>query len=38
MLPDQEAVLASREGQDRYARGLVEGLEAFLRERAQEQP
>ena len=38
MLPDQEAVLASREGQDRYARGLVEGLEAFLRERAREQP
>jgi len=38
MLPDQEAVLASREGQDRYARGLVQGLEAFLRERAQEQP
>jgi N-acetylmuramoyl-L-alanine amidase len=38
MLPDQEAVLASREGQDRYARGLVEGLEAFLRKRAQEQP
>ncbi len=37
MLPDQEAVLASREGQDRYARGLVEGLEAFLRERAGEQ-
>ncbi|MBI2614730.1 MAG: N-acetylmuramoyl-L-alanine amidase, partial [Gemmatimonadetes bacterium] len=31
MLPDQEAVLASEEGQWRYARGIVEGLEEFLR-------
>jgi N-acetylmuramoyl-L-alanine amidase len=35
MLPDQEAVLASEDGQWRYARGIVEGLEAFLVERAQ---
>jgi N-acetylmuramoyl-L-alanine amidase len=35
MLPDQEAVLASEDGQWRYARGVVEGLESFLRERAQ---
>jgi len=34
MLPEQEAVLASEAGQWRYARGVVEGLEAFLRERA----
>jgi N-acetylmuramoyl-L-alanine amidase len=33
MLPDQEAVLASEEGQWRYARGVVEGIEGFLRER-----
>ena len=32
MLPDQEAVLVSEEGQWRYARGIVEGLAAFLRE------
>jgi N-acetylmuramoyl-L-alanine amidase len=30
MLPDQEAVLASEAGQHRYARGVVEGVEAFL--------
>lgn len=30
MLPDQEAVLSSEEGQHRYARGVVEGIEAFL--------
>jgi N-acetylmuramoyl-L-alanine amidase len=35
MLPDQEAVLASEEGQWRYAWGVVQGLEAFLIERAQ---
>jgi len=34
MLPDQEAVLASEDGQWRYARGIVEGLEEFLRGRA----
>lgn len=38
MLPDQEAVLASDEGQWRYARGIVEGLAAFLRERAATRP
>ncbi len=38
MLPDQEAVLASPEGQERYARGVVDGIEAFLRERALGQP
>jgi N-acetylmuramoyl-L-alanine amidase len=31
MLPDQEAVLASEEGQWRYARGVVEGIAEFLR-------
>jgi N-acetylmuramoyl-L-alanine amidase len=34
MLPDQEAVLASERGQWRYARGIVEGLVTFLRQRA----
>ncbi len=34
MLPDQEAVLASEAGQWHYARGLVDGIAAFLRERA----
>jgi N-acetylmuramoyl-L-alanine amidase len=33
MLPDQEAMLLSEDGQRRYAQGIVEGLEAFLRER-----
>ncbi|MBI4502723.1 MAG: N-acetylmuramoyl-L-alanine amidase [Gemmatimonadetes bacterium] len=37
MVPDQEYWLTSPEGQRRYARGLVEGIEAFLRERAQKQ-
>jgi len=32
MLPDQEAVLVSEEGQWRYARGVVEGMAAFFRE------
>jgi N-acetylmuramoyl-L-alanine amidase len=32
MLPDQESVLVSDEGQWRYARGVVEGIAAFLRE------
>ena len=36
MLPDQEAVLASEDGQWRYARGVVSGIEAFLRDRARE--
>jgi len=31
MIPEQEAVLASREGRLRYARGVVEGVAAFLR-------
>ncbi len=34
MLPDQEAVLAGDDGQWRYARGIVEGIEEFLRGRA----
>ncbi|MBI4421968.1 MAG: N-acetylmuramoyl-L-alanine amidase, partial [Gemmatimonadetes bacterium] len=37
MLPDQEYWLASPEGQRRYARGIVEGVTAFLRERARSQ-
>jgi len=36
MLPEQEAVLGSEDGQWRYARGVVRGIEGFLRERAQE--
>ncbi|MFN2570832.1 MAG: N-acetylmuramoyl-L-alanine amidase [Gemmatimonadales bacterium] len=32
MLPDQEAMLASPEGQLRYARGIAKGIEDFLRE------
>jgi len=36
MLPEQEAMLASEEGQWRYARGVVRGIEGFLRERAGE--
>lgn len=34
MLPDQEAVLSGAEGQERYARGIVRGLESYLAERA----
>ena len=34
MLPDQEAMLGSEDGQRRYARGLARGIENFLRERA----
>ncbi len=34
MIPEQEAVLASEEGQLRYARGIVEGIAAFLRQRS----
>src|SRR5207244_4783433 len=36
MLPEQEAVLASEDGQWRYARGVVSGIEAFLRDRARD--
>ena len=36
MMPDQEALLASDDGQWRYARGIVRGIEEFLRERARE--
>ena len=36
MLPEQEAVLASEDGQWRYARAVVRGIENFLRERARE--
>jgi N-acetylmuramoyl-L-alanine amidase len=32
MLPEQEAVLVSDEGQWRYARGVLEGIATFLRE------
>ena len=34
MIPEQEAVLASEEGQRRYARGVLRGIEDFLRWRA----
>lgn len=34
MIPEQEAVLTSEEGQWRYARGVLEGLGDFLRGRA----
>lgn len=36
MLPEQEAMLESEDGQWRYARGVVQGIEAFLRDRARE--
>lgn len=36
MMPDQEAMLASEDGQWRYARGVVRGIAAFLRDRAGE--
>ena len=36
MLPDQEAMLGSEEGQGRYARAIVRGIENFLRDRARE--
>ena len=36
MLPEQEALLASEDGQWRYARGVVSGIEAFLRDRARD--
>ena len=34
MIPEQEALLESPEGQQRYARGIVRGIEEFLREMA----
>jgi N-acetylmuramoyl-L-alanine amidase len=37
ILPEQEATLRSADGQQRYASGVVEGLKAFLRRRAQGQ-
>ena len=36
MLPEQEALLASEEGQGRYARAILRGIEGFLRQRAKE--
>ncbi len=36
MVPEQEAALRSEEGRRRYARGVFEGLRAFLREHAAE--
>jgi N-acetylmuramoyl-L-alanine amidase len=36
MLPEQEAVLASEDGQWRYARAVASGIENFLRERARD--
>ena len=35
MIPEQEALLRSEDGQWRYARGIVRGIEEFLRARAQ---
>jgi hypothetical protein len=32
MIPEQEALLATPEGQLRYARGVAKGIEDFLRE------
>ena len=36
MIPEQEAMLASDDGQWRYARGIARGIESFLRERAKQ--
>lgn len=36
MVPEQEAALRSEEGRRRYARGIFDGLRAFLRDRAAE--
>ena len=36
MMPEQEALLRSEEGQWRYARGILRGIESFLRQRARE--
>jgi N-acetylmuramoyl-L-alanine amidase len=35
MIPEQEAMLGSPDGQLKYARGIVKGIEDFLREMAQ---
>jgi len=32
MIPEQEALLASSDGRMRYARGVANGIEEFLRE------
>ncbi|HET9709706.1 MAG TPA: hypothetical protein VFP39_15510, partial [Gemmatimonadales bacterium] len=37
MMPDQEAVLASDVGQQRYAEGLFKGIVDFLLERARDE-
>jgi N-acetylmuramoyl-L-alanine amidase len=34
MIPEQEAILGTPDGQLRYARGIVQGIESFLREMA----
>ena len=31
MLPEQEAAMRSAEGRERYARAVVDGLEAYFR-------
>lgn len=36
MIPDQERLLRSEDGQWRYARAVAEGIETFLRERARD--
>jgi N-acetylmuramoyl-L-alanine amidase len=36
MMPDQERLLGSEDGQWRYARGVVDGIRAFLRGRARD--
>jgi N-acetylmuramoyl-L-alanine amidase len=36
MMPDQERLLAGEQGQWRYARGVVNGIEEFLRGRARD--
>jgi N-acetylmuramoyl-L-alanine amidase len=38
ILPEQEATLRSAEGQRLYARGVLEGIRGFLRDRARSQP
>jgi N-acetylmuramoyl-L-alanine amidase len=34
MIPEQEEMLRSEDGQWRYARAVAEGIETFLRERS----
>jgi N-acetylmuramoyl-L-alanine amidase len=36
MMPEQEMLLRSDAGQWRYARGVVDGIAEFLRERARD--